>query len=187
MIPLRAPLLVVLGCAAHLGCGGAQRAPRAAPGVETASITVTSPSFSSGGHIPVDFTCDGADVMPELVLSAPPEGTKSLALIVDDPDAPRGTTTHMIAFDISPEVHRLPGGADLAGAGEAARFGLNDFDTARYEGPCPPRGELRRYRFRVIALDTVLSLPEGAPRARIDAAMDGHVVGAGALVGLFGH
>src|SRR5690606_17002696 len=102
-------------------------------------------------------------------------------------DASRGLFTHMIAFDIAPDVHRLRGGTDLAGAGEAARFGLNDFGVARYSGPCPPHRELHRYRFRVVALDTVLGLPEGTPRSRIEAAMDGHVLGEGTLVGIFGH
>ncbi len=170
-----------------LGCARTPVEPRLAPGAQLASITVTSPAFTPGGRIPVDHTCDGSDVRPELVLSAPPPGTKSLVLIVEDPDAPSGVFTHMIAFDVSPELRKLPGGADLAGAGDGARYGLNDFGNPRYAGPCPPRGEAHRYRFRVLALDKVLDVGEGAPREKIDAAMDGHILGEGVLSGHFGH
>jgi Raf kinase inhibitor-like YbhB/YbcL family protein len=168
-------------------CGKPQIIPRAAPGVQVASITVTSPAFADGGRIPVDHTCDGKELIPELVLSSPPENTKSLLLIVDDPDAPSGTFNHMLAFNVSPELRKLPSGTDLTGAGDAARFALNDFQVAHYSGPCPPKGEAHRYRFRVLALDKVLNLPEGAQRERVDEAMDGHIIGEGSLTGHFGH
>lgn len=170
-----------------LSCVKTPLEPRIAPGVRLSSITVTTPAFGAAGRIPVDHTCDGTDVRPELVFSAPPPGTKSLVLLVEDPDAQSGVFTHMIAFDVSPEIRKLPGGADLAGAGDAARFGLNDFGSTRYAGPCPPKGEAHRYRFRVLALDNVLGLPEGAPRDKVDAAMDGHILGEGILSGHFGH
>ena len=169
-------------------CGKPPIVPRTAPGAQLASITVTSPAFGEGSRIPVDLTCDGNDAMPEIVLSSPPEGTKSLVLVVEDPDAPSGTFTHAVAFNLSPELRKLPGGQELgAAAGEGARFGLNDFQVTRYSGPCPPKGEAHRYKFRVIALDTVLKLPEGAPRGQIDEAMDGHILGEGSLTGHFGH
>ncbi len=155
---------------------------------ELASITVTSPAFGEGARIPVDDTCDGSDQMPPLVLSSPPEGTKSLVLVVEDPDAPNGVFTHMVAFGLSPELRKVPGGADLGPqAGDGARFGLNDFQVTRYSGPCPPKGEVHRYRFRVVALDAPVKLPEGAPRSQVDEAMDGHILGEGALTGHFGH
>jgi hypothetical protein len=185
--PVRLSFLFLLGPLVAVACGKPQIVPRAAPGVQVASITVTSPSFSEGTRIPVDHTCDGKESMPELVLSSPPEGTKSLLVLVDDPDAQSGTFTHMIAFNVAPDTHKLPSGTELTGAGEAARFGLNDFQAAHYSGPCPPKGEVHRYRFRVIALDTVLKLPEGAPRAQVDEAIDGHILGEGALMGHFGH
>jgi len=180
---MRLPLLAF----ALLACGKPQIVPRTAPGVQLASITVTSPAFGEGARIPVDATCDGKELPPELVLSSPPEGTKSLVVIVDDPDAPNGTFTHMVAFDIAPETRKLASATELTGAGERARFGLNDFQVAHYSGPCPPRGEAHRYRFRVIALDRVLNLPEGAPRGRVDEGMDGHILGEGTLTGQFGH
>jgi Raf kinase inhibitor-like YbhB/YbcL family protein len=184
----RNDLLAVLSVAlVTSACTKPPIVPRAAPGVAVASITVTSPSFAEGARIPVDYTCDGKDVIPELVLSAPPEGTKSLLLAVDDPDAPNGTFTHMVAFNVTPELHKLPSGSELTGAGEAARFGLNDFQVAHYSGPCPPKGEAHRYRYRVVALDTTLNLAEGTPHGQIDEAIDGHIIGEGTLTGTFGH
>jgi Raf kinase inhibitor-like YbhB/YbcL family protein len=169
-------------------CGKPQLVPRAAPGVTVASITVTSPSFPEGGRLPVDNTCDGKDLSPELVLSSPPDGTKSLLFIVEDPDAPNGTFTHLILFNVSPDVRKLPAGVtETTGLGDGARFGLNDFQAAHYSGPCPPRGESHRYRFRVTALDVALKLQEGATRSQIDEAVDGHIIGDGVLTGYFGH
>lgn len=182
---LTASLLILAATAG--GCAKPQIIPRSAPGVQIASITVTSPSFTDGSRIPVDHTCDGKELIPELVFSAPPGGTQSLVLIVEDPDAPSGTFTHMIAFNLAPDLHKLASGTELDGAGESARFGLNDFQVAHYSGPCPPRGEGHRYRFRVVALDTVLKLPDGAPHNRIEEAMDGHILGEGMLTGHFAH
>jgi Raf kinase inhibitor-like YbhB/YbcL family protein len=186
MIRLASIALVAASLAA---CEKPPLVPRPAPGVtQLASITVTSPTFSEGTRIPVDLTCDGKDLMPEIVLSSPPEGTKSLLLVVEDPDAPSGIFTHAVVFNLSPDLRKIPGGADLGkAAGEAARFGLNDFQVTRYSGPCPPKGEAHRYRFRVVALDRMLELPEGAPRGQIDQATDGHILGEGVLTGHFGH
>ena len=171
-----------------LACAKPPIEPRYAPGVTHAgTITVTARSFSDGTRIPVDHTCDGNDVPPELTFSSPPEGTKSLVILVEDPDASSGVFTHMIAFNVSPETRKLPSAPDLTAAGEAARFGLNDFGGVRYQGPCPPKGEAHRYRFRVIALDKMLDLPEGASRSQLDQAMDGHILGEGSLMGHFGH
>jgi Raf kinase inhibitor-like YbhB/YbcL family protein len=186
------PLLPALALALALTCAACGKPPplepRYAPGVtRPGTITVTSRSFTEGTRIPVDHTCDGNDVMPEIVFSSPPDNTKSLVLYVEDPDAAGATFTHMIAFNVSAEIRKLPSAPDLTAAGEAARFGLNDFGAARFSGPCPPKGETHRYRFRVVAIDTVLKLPEGAPRSQVDEAIDGHILGEGALVGHFGH
>jgi Raf kinase inhibitor-like YbhB/YbcL family protein len=180
--------IAILSIALLAACTKPQIVPRYAPNATAATITVTSPAFTEGGRIPVDNTCDGKDLLPELVLSSPPEGTKSLVLLVDDPDTTGNFFTHMIAFNVTPDLRKLPAGTDLGpAAGENARFGLNDYNAARYSGPCPPRGEVHRYRFRVIALDTTLKLPEGAPKGQIDEGMDGHILGEGQLVGVFGH
>ena len=125
--------------------------------------------------------------MPELVVSSPPENTKSLVLYIEDSDVPNGPFTHMIAFNLSPELRRLPPAPDLSAAGEAARFGINDFGSTRYRGPCPPKGDTHRYRFRFYALDAVLNVNEGATRAQVDEAVDGHILGDGSLLGYFGH
>lgn len=179
--------LPLLGFALLVACGKPQIIPRTAPGVALASITVTSPSFPEGGRIPVDCTCDGTEIMPEVVISSPPDGTKSLVFLVEDPDAASGTFTHMVAFNISPEIRKLPPGQELTNVGENARWGLNDFSVAHYSGPCPPKGEAHRYRWRVVALDTMLKLSEGSPLSQVNEAMDGHILGEGSLTGQFGH
>ncbi len=177
------PLLVLVAA-----CAKPPIEPRYAAGAgRGASITVTSRAFTEGARLPVDHTCDGSEVMPELVFSSPPDATKSLVLYVEDPDASSGMFTHMIAFNLSPELRKLPAAPDLAAGGEAARFGLNDFGAPRYGGPCPPKGEGHRYRFRVVAVDTMLKLQEGATRAQVDEAIDGHILGEGSLTGHFGH
>lgn len=169
------------------GCGGASGSPRLASGVTApSSMTVTSTAFTEGKLIPVDHTCDGKDSMPALILSSPPEGTKSLVVIMEDVDT-AAPFTHLVAFDLSPDVRRVGGGDALSDAGDGARFGQNDFMAVRYSGPCPPRGDLHRYLFRVIAVDKVLGLPEGAPRERVERAIDGHVLGGGTLTAQFGH
>jgi Raf kinase inhibitor-like YbhB/YbcL family protein len=173
---------------AQSGCDKPRIEPRYAANVARAgTMTVTSRAFTDGSRIPVDHTCDGSDVMPDLTVSAPPENTKSIALYVDDPDASTGLFTHLVAFNLSPELHTLPSAPDLNAGGEAARFGINDFGATRYSGPCPPKGEGHRYRFRFVALDTMLKLPEGATRTQIDEATDGHILGEGTLIGHFGH
>ncbi|AKV03661.1 hypothetical protein AKJ09_10324 [Labilithrix luteola] len=180
--------MLTLGIVALGGCTKPPLAPRLAAGVgQAASITVTSPAFGGGKAIPIDNTCDGKDLFPELVISSPPDGTKSLLVIVEDPDTSSGTFTHMVAFGLSPELRKIPGGETLAGAGDDARYGLNDYQSVRYAGPCPPHGEMHRYQFRVIALDTMPKIAEGAPRARVDEAIDGHILGEGVLTGTFGH
>ncbi len=173
-------LVVAPGCA---GTGAAM--PTAPPGVAMQSITVTSTAFPVNGAIPVDYTCDGKDLLPGLTLSSPPDHTRALAIVVDDPDATSGTFTHFLAYDLSADLRTFKDAFDPATAG--GKVGKNDFGSVRYNGPCPPHGEEHRYEFHVYALDKALGLPEGATRADVDAAMSQHVLGAGTLVGSFGH
>jgi Raf kinase inhibitor-like YbhB/YbcL family protein len=175
----------VVIAAAGAGCksGGAQPSPP--PGVTLASLTVTSKSFPSGGAIPVDYTCDGADKSPQLTWSAPPAGTKSLTVLVDDPDAPGGDFTHWIVFNLRPDTLSVPEAADPTELGGVV--GTNGFNRVQYSGPCPPRMELHHYYFRVFALDATLGVTSGAAREAVDAAMSGHVLAEGALVGTFSH
>ncbi|MEO8878353.1 MAG: YbhB/YbcL family Raf kinase inhibitor-like protein [Polyangiaceae bacterium] len=158
--------------------------PQAPNGAAVSSITVTS-AFSEGGSVPIDFTCDGKDAQPAISWSAPPGGTQSLAVIVDDPDAPSGTFTHFLIYGIAANAHQLKGGSDAPAPG--ALVGKNDFGAVRYNGPCPPKGEEHRYRFQIFALDAAVKLPEAATRSELDTAMNGHVLGHGTLTAYFGH
>jgi len=174
--------IVLVLCAACRSAGGGPSPP---PGAAVASIAVTSTAFRSGGAIPVDSTCDGANRSPQLTFSAPPEAARSLVVVADDPDAPGGTFTHWIAYDLRPDVVTLPEAADPAAFGGAS--GTNDFQRPGYAGPCPPKGELHHYDFRVFVLDARLGLAPGATRAEIDAAMSRHVLAQGVLSGTFSH
>jgi Raf kinase inhibitor-like YbhB/YbcL family protein len=173
-------LLAAGACAPEVGPG-----PSAPAGKGLSSITVTSRSFASGGAIPVDLSCDGKNVSPQITWSSPPEGTKALVVIVDDPDASAGTFTHWIVIDLPSTELALAEGVDPTSLG--AKVAQNDFHNIRYDGPCPPRGYMHQYEFRVFATDYVLPLTESATRADVDEAMSGHVLGAGALIGTFSH
>jgi Raf kinase inhibitor-like YbhB/YbcL family protein len=149
------------------------------------TLAVTSRSFSSDGEIPVDYTCDGADRSPQLTWSAPPSGTKSFAVVVEDPDAASGTFTHWIVYNIAADARVLPEAVDPSTVGGAS--GLNDFKRPGYGGPCPPQLEIHHYVFRVFALNAALDARPEPNREAIDSAMSGHVLAAGALVGSFSH
>jgi Raf kinase inhibitor-like YbhB/YbcL family protein len=177
-------VLVLCNTACH-GCKSSGGQPSPAPGVVLGSLTVTSNSFPANGAIPVDCTCDGADKSPQLTISAPPPGTRTLAIIADDSDAPGGTFTHWMAYNFRGDLRALPEGADPATWGGAA--GTNDFNRPGYAGPCPPKGELHHYYFRVFALDDAIGAPAGSTREVVDRSMSGHVLAQGALVAVFSH
>lgn len=145
------------------------------------TIQITSPAFTEGGTIPKKFTCDGSDVSPQLDWTGVPQGTKSLALIADDPDAPMGTWVHWVLFDLPADLTGLPEG--VSGVGTP---GKNDFRKLTYGGPCPPKGAPHRYYFKLYALDTTLNLKEGATKADIEKAMQGHILAQGQLMGKYG-
>ena len=172
------PLLV--GTAANRAGKGLEGG---APGM---GFAVTSPSFQNGGSIPKKFTCDGADVSPELQLTAPPPGTQSLALIADDPDAPAGTWVHWVLFDLPAETKALPEGvAKVDQPPTGGRQGRNDFRKVGYGGPCPPPGKPHRYFFRAYALDGKVGLKPGASRQELEQAMHGHILGTAELMGKY--
>jgi Raf kinase inhibitor-like YbhB/YbcL family protein len=148
----------------------------------TSSISITSPSFQAGGDIPAKFTCNGTNVSPELQISGVPNEAKSLVLIVDDPDAPRGLFTHWIAWNIDPKTTQVAENNAPAGAVQ----GTSDFGKRNYGGPCPPSGT-HRYFFKVFALDTKLDLKSSARRAELDAAVRSHVLAQGELMGRYSH
>ena len=140
-------------------------------------LTITSSVFKNKGVIPAKYTCDGEDVNPPLSVEGVPEGTESLVLIVDDPDAPMGTWDHWVVWDIPPtkklEENSVPG-----------TEGLNDFGKHSYGGPCPPSGT-HRYFFKVYALDTKLDLPSNSRKRNVEKAMEGHILAKGETIGLY--
>jgi hypothetical protein len=148
----------------------------------TSSISITSSSFQAGGDIPAKFTCNGTNVSPELQIGSAPTEAKSLILIVDDPDAPRGLFTHWIVWNIDPKTTRVAENSTPAGGVQ----GTNDFGKQNYGGPCPPSGT-HRYFFKIVALDGKLELKPGARRAELDAAIRGHVLAQGELMARYSH
>ncbi len=179
------PGQTLLCLAALVGCAGRGAQPSTPPGVSLASITLTSRSFEAKGAIPIDHTCDGKDLSPQLSWSSPPQGTRSLTLEVEDPDASPANFTHWVAYNLPPDVLSVAEGADIAAL--HGMVGVNDFPDTGYRGPCPPHRETHRYVFHLFAVDTILAVHEGANRAAVDAAMAHHVLGEGQLMGNFGH
>jgi Raf kinase inhibitor-like YbhB/YbcL family protein len=156
--------------------------PDAADSNDSASgMVVTSSAFVEGAPIPATYTCSGAGSSPPLAWSGAPAAARSFALIVDDPDAPGGTFTHWVLFD-------LPGssGSLAAGSSGGGVEGKNSFGANAYGGPCPPAGKAHRYFFKLFALDVAtVSLPVGSARSALETAMTGHVVAQGSLMGTF--
>lgn len=141
------------------------------------TMKLTSPEFKNNGSIPKKFTCQGEDVNPALSIKDIPKGAKSLALVIDDPDAPMGTWVHWVVYDIpivtEIEENSIPG-----------KQGMNDFGRNDYGGPCPPSGE-HRYFFKVYALDSELNLEEGIRKKDLEKAMAGHILDTAELIGLY--
>jgi Raf kinase inhibitor-like YbhB/YbcL family protein len=144
-----------------------------------AKMKITSSAFQEGANIPSKFTCDETDTSPPLQIADIPSGAKSLALIVDDPDAPGGLFTHWMIWNISAQTSTVGEGSAPKGV-----QGTNDFGKSGYGGPCPPSGT-HRYYFKVFALDRELDLPIGAKRAQLDTAMKGHTIAQGELMGRY--
>lgn len=146
---------------------------------------VRSESFSDGGAIPRRCTCDGANLSPHLRWQTAPVGTKSFAMVMDDPDAPIDFT-HWLVWNIAPGVRELAEGASSQGSMPAGSVeGRNSFGRLGYGGPCPPRGNPHHYFFRVYALDIRLDLSAGATRKQVESATSGHVLAQGQIVGTY--
>jgi Raf kinase inhibitor-like YbhB/YbcL family protein len=149
-------------------------------------MQLTSPSFQQGAPIPVQHTCDSSNVSPKLQWTDVPAGTKSLALIADDPDAPMGTWVHWVIYDLSPSLPGLPEAVDRSQfVLNGAKQGLNDFRHLGYGGPCPPSGKPHRYFFKLYALDSEMALPPGATISQLEAAMQGHILARTDLMGTY--
>jgi len=170
---------------AGLITAGCSQEPKSAAG-HVVKIQLTSAAFADGQPVPVKYTADALDISPPLACLHAPAGTKSFALIADDPDAPAGDWMHWVIYDLPPttaalaedtlKVPQLPNGA---------KQGLNDFKKTGYNGPAPPPGKAHRYYFKLYALDAMTGLPPGATRADLLKVMGGHVLGEGKLMGTY--
>ena len=150
------------------------------------SLELTSTAFKAEKTIPKHYTGDGADKSPPLRWSEPPSGTKSIALICDDPDAPRGTWVHWVLFNLPAQARELEEGVPTTETlGNGAKQSKNDFGNIGYGGPAPPKGKPHRYFFKLYALDTILDLSAGATKAQLEKAMKGHIFAEGQLMGTY--
>lgn len=152
-------------------------------------LVLSSPAFSHGGEIPRKYTCEGRDVSPPLAWSGAPDGTKSFALVVDDPDAPdprapRMTWVHWVLYNLPSTITELPEGVMLEALPTGTKEGQNDWKRTGYGGPCPPRGR-HRYFHKLYALDTVLPDLRTPIRSQLEQAMEGHVLAHAELLGTY--
>ena len=150
-------------------------------------ISISSDALKAGTSLPVEYTCDGEDRSPALSWDSVPAGTQSIALIVDDPDAPGKTWVHWVIYNIPADSCGLPAAVPKnKSLNDGSLQGKNDFDRIGYNGPCPPPGKPHRYFFKVYALDTTLSLKSGATKSQLEFAMSGHILAQGEIVGKYG-
>ena len=148
-------------------------------------IKIKSPAFVPGGKIPGKYTCDGMDISPPLAWTSGPGGTKTFALICDDPDAPMGTWVHWVLFNLPADIIELHENVlPERGLESGAKQGMNDFRKIGYGGPCPPGGT-HRYFFKLYALDTEINLEAGAMKSELLKAMEGHILAEGQLMGKY--
>lgn len=163
-----------------VGCKGSDATPASEGGMDM-TIQITSTAFSEGDKIPRIYTCDEQNVSPPLAWTGVPSTTVSLALIMDDPDAPSGTWVHWVLYNLPPDLTGLEQGKIGIGTD-----GTNDSRRLGYAGPCPPRGSPHRYYIKIYALDTRLDLKSGATKAQVESAMRGHILAQGQLMGRYG-
>jgi len=167
-----------------LFAGGPDATNHAAP--SEGAMQINSKLISPGGEFPKRETCDGLNTSPQLAWSGAPPGTKSFALILDDPDAPGGTFTHWMVWNIPAGTHELPENLPkTAELTDGARQGHNDFGKVGYGGPCPPPGKPHRYFFRLFALDNAPAVKAGAGREELERALQGHILARGELMGRY--
>lgn len=147
----------------------------------TSNMKLTSPVFNNNQNIPKKYTCDGENVNPSLSIYEVPQNTKSLTLIMDDPDAPMGTWVHWTVWNIDPKTTEI---AENSVPNNATQ-GTTSFGKPGYGGPCPPSGT-HRYFFKLYALDTTLTIPSSSDKADLEKTMEGHIFEKAELVGLYG-
>jgi len=189
---IRAPLLIVALALTAGGCRSRSNPPQSSPSPEeevipVSSLELTSPAFAADKSIPSKYTCEGDDVSPPLAWSGAPEGTKSFALVIDDPDAPdpakpKRTWVHWVVYDIPPGTSSLAEGASTK-LPAGTLVGENDWGKTAYGGPCPPIGR-HRYFHKLYALDTTLELTKPT-KAKLEEAMRSHILGKAQLIGTY--
>jgi Raf kinase inhibitor-like YbhB/YbcL family protein len=171
----------------YCACGKSEsKNKKANEEAKMSELKISSSSFANEETIPNKYTCEGEDISPQIGWEELPEGVKSLALICDDPDAPGGDFVHWVIFNISPEIDSLP--EDLLPADTldfGAIQGMTDFRRVGYGGPCPPRGVVHHYHFKLYGLDKMLEAEKNITKSALLKKMEGHVVARGEIVGLF--
>lgn len=177
-------LLILAFFSINVGC---KQSSKEMPSRESSmSIEVTSTAFQQGMTIPQKYTGDGEDQSPLLRWSEPPSGTKSIALICDDPDAPGRTWSHWVLFNLPPQTRELKEGMPrTATLASGTKQGKNDFGNFGYGGPAPPKGKPHRYFFKLYALAVDVDLTPGATKAALEKAMQGHILAEGQLMGTY--
>ncbi len=178
--------IIIFFLAAISGCVAEEKKDNTRE-VAMQNISISAEAFKEGGNIPAVYTCDGRDISPALTWSGIPAGTKSIALIMDDPDAPHGTFIHWVLFNIPPDARGLPEAVPKNETlKDGSRQGNTSFGRVGYGGPCPPSGKPHRYYFKLYALDTKLDMPVGVTKADVEKAMNGHMLAKGELMGKYG-
>jgi len=147
---------------------------------KTGELKIISPVFEGNGNLPLRYTCDGQNINPPLMIEGVPERARSLVLILDDQDAPRGSFVHWIVWNIDPGIKDIKENSVPSGAVE----GTNDFKKRKYGGPCPPK-RVHRYAFKLYALDIRLNLEGRSTKADLEKAMKGHILGQVQLITLY--
>ena len=154
-------------------------------GADMAKITISSPAFAQGQPIPKKFTCSGEDISPELIWSEIPQTTRSIVLIMDDPDAPMGTFTHWVVYNLSPESKGLPENTPTGQISGGGSQGSNSGRKNGYMGPCPPSGKPHRYFFKIYATDLEPNLSEGLTVDKLTPQLASHILATGEWMGTF--
>jgi Raf kinase inhibitor-like YbhB/YbcL family protein len=152
-----------------------------------AEISITTNAFGQGERIPEPYTCNGQNISPPLTWEKIPAGTKSIAVIVDDPDAPRGSFTHWLIYNLPPDARglaeQIPKERHLP---DGSIQGMNDFGRIGYAGPCPPPGRHHRFTITVFAIDIMVDPREAETQAAFRKAIQGHTLAKGELMGIYG-
>jgi Raf kinase inhibitor-like YbhB/YbcL family protein len=192
VIPLLLIFMFFSGCVSHENTLIEKETPIEEETIEEEiimeTLSIYSNIFEDGATLSSTYTCDEDDISPGISWEEVPAGTQSMALIMDDPDAPGRTFVHWVIYNIPASRSGLPSGvAKNNTLDDGSLQGKNDFGKIGYGGPCPPSGKPHRYVFKVYALDTELDLKSGATKSQLEAAMKGHILAQGEMVGTYGH